>query len=119
MIILVQTRSNNYHLVDYTAYNGNKYTVCGLVYHTNNIVNTLALDAAFPGVCQSCYDHFDNLQKRGLNAFIRDFKGKSLRRAESMYHWIQDRDYSIEIKYFHPIKRNSLKINRYQKKVKR
>lgn len=53
-IILVQDRKDNYHLVDWIAPSGRKYTLCDVVYQKKTIINTFSLDNVIDIVCPRC-----------------------------------------------------------------
>jgi hypothetical protein len=61
MILLIQDRKNNLHLVDYTPPSGNKFTICGIVYRKKEILNTLALDNTVHNICRTCYEDYETM----------------------------------------------------------
>lgn len=60
-IILVQDRKDNYHLVDWCAPSGRKYTLCDTVYQKKDIINTLSLDNIIDVVCSKCQLTYNEL----------------------------------------------------------
>jgi hypothetical protein len=99
MILLIQDRKDNLHLVDYTPPSGNKFTICGLVYRRTDILNTFALYAAINNICMAHSALNDNL--------TRD------------YHYLTQGSAGPEIKYWDMSHKTWDKLTRYQRKLLR
>jgi hypothetical protein len=120
MILLIQDRDDNLHLVDYTSITGNKFTLCNLVYCKRDIINTLALDNTVHNICRTCRDNYTSMytddlffDPRMLHSAI-DLNMKSLY-ADLSY----GKDWSLKVKYQNDLERNNPKINRLQRKILR
>ncbi len=121
MIILVQDRKNNFHLSDYTSPNGNYYTICGLVYRREQIINTLAMDGAVKDFCRTCYEDYERLYGKTLDEEPRVAKSST---QLHVYDQAANASkingvYSIQNKYWNLEDRYWDKFNRYQRKLLR
>lgn len=119
MIILLQDRDNNYHLSDYTPYNGYKYTLCNLVYSKADILNTLALDNSFPGICRTCHETYQTMYLDDLEYDPRIAHGRLFNNLTAKYHGTVADKYYTEIKYWDVTHKNWVKLNKYQRKLMR
>lgn len=100
MILLVQDRKNNHHIVDYiSALRGSKYTLCGVIYSKNEIINTFTLDAPVADVCKKCHDILDKNTTDDLNDIVRIVKGSLLETNMRNYNTIQRRLTDTKAKY--------------------
>lgn len=86
MILLVQDRKNNHHLVDYCApHDGRKFTICGLAYSKKEIINIIALDNTIHNICKTCYLQYEDEFQELLDNYPREAKGKLLAHLRSKY----------------------------------
>ncbi len=99
MILLVQDRKNNHHIVDYCSVYGRKYTLCGLVYRKPEIINTFALDGSVSDICHKCHEIQDAITTSDLNASIRSAKGDINAKLRHKYRKIQMKIDSTEGRY--------------------
>lgn len=119
MILLIQDRKNNLHLVDYTPPSGRKFTICGLIYRKEEILNTLALDNAVAGICRTCYEDYQTMYGDDLNTDPRIARSSLNKKMWKMYYELLNDYIGPEIKYFDMETRNWEKFNKYTRKVLR
>lgn len=119
MIILIQDRKDNYHLSDYTPSNGNKYTLCNLVYCKSDIVNTLALDNSVPIICRTCHENYTAMYLDDLDYDPRIAHNQTNNNLTYQYQHTVSQMYSPDMVYWEAINRNWLKLNKYQRKTQR
>lgn len=68
MFIFLMTRKGETHIVNYTMNNGKSFrTVCSKTFSKNLVLNTLAADNTFPGTCETCKSHYDEMYLSDLN----------------------------------------------------
>lgn len=119
MIILIQDRQNNLHLVDYTPSSGNKFTICGIVYRKKDILNTLALDNAVHNICRICYELQETMYIDDLNDNPRTVQSSSHTKILMTYfEWVHEVSHP-QIKYQDLENRKWDKLTKYQRKVQR
>lgn len=119
MILLIQDRKNNLHLVDYTPPSGNKFTICGIVYRKKEILNTLALDAAVHNICRTCYETYETMYQDDLDNYIRIAHSALNERVVRDYEYTAKGNAGPEIKYWDMEQKNWDKLTRYQRKISR
>lgn len=119
MIILIQDRKNNLHLSDYTPPSGRKFTICGLVYRKEEIINTLALDNAVPGICRTCYEDYHTMYGDDLDIDPRMAHSSLNKNMWSTYFGLINNVKGPEIKYYDMENRDWEKFNKYSRKISR
>lgn len=119
MIILIQDRENNYHLSDYTPYTGYKYTLCNLIYHKNDIVNTLAMDNSIPDICRTCHENYEAMYLDDLEYDTRMAHGQLQDNLKYKYQYQAKPKYSLMVKYWDASQRNWGTLRKLQRKVTR
>lgn len=119
MILLIQDRKNNLHLVDYTPPSGNKFTICGIVYRKKEILNTLALDAAVHNICRTCYEDYETMYGDDLENDIRMAHSSLNEKLLGKFRFPELGNTLTEIKYWDMDYRNWDKLTRYQRKLSR
>ena len=119
MILLIQDRKNNLHLVDYTPPSGNKFTICGIVYRKKEILNTLALDAAVHNICRTCYEDYETMYGDDLENDIRMAHSSLNERLSGQFRFPELGNPIPEIKYWDIEHKNWDKLTRYQRKLSR
>lgn len=119
MIILIQDRKNNFHLSDYTSPNGNNYTICGLIYRREQIINTLALDSAVVDFCRTCYEDYEKMYGRTLDKDPRLAKSHTQFMIQSQAATVDkvNNDKSPQVKYWALEERYWNKLNKYSRKL--
>jgi len=117
VIILVQDRYSNFHLSDYTPYTGHKYTLCNRIYHTKDIINTLALDNAFPGICRTCHDTYESMYFDDLNYDPRMAHNSLHINLVNTYFHVTSKMAGPEIKYWDMTHKNWGTLRKLQRKV--
>lgn len=119
MILLIQDRKNNLHLVDYTPASGSKFTICGIVYRKKEILNTLALDNAVHNICRTCYEDYETMYLDDLNDDARTAQSSSHNKMLMTYfEWVHKVS-APEIKFQDLETRKWDKLTKYQRKVQR
>jgi|SRR6185369_7430145 len=119
MILLIQDRKDNLHLVDYTPPSGNKFTICGLVYRKTDILNTLALDAAIHNICRTCYEDYETMYGDDLENDIRMAHSALNDNLARDYHYLTQGSAGPDIKYWDMAHKTWDKLTRYQRKLLR
>jgi hypothetical protein len=119
MILLIQDRKSNLHLVDYTPPSGNKFTICGLVYRKGEILNTLALDAAIHNICRTCYEDYETMYGDDLENDIRMAHSRLNISLLRDCKEISQGHHIPEIKYWDMSHKTWDKLTRYQRKLLR
>lgn len=117
MIILVQDRKDNFHLSDYTPYNGQKYTLCSLIYCSEDIVNTIALDNTFPGICRTCYEHYEAMYLDDLDYDPRIAHSSLNSNLNYKYNDVSKQYSSPDVKYWDAINKNWGTLRKLQRKI--
>lgn len=117
MILLVQDRKNNLHLVDYTN-NGRKWTLCGLVYLRKDIITTLAVDDSPHNICKRCQEEYENLYTSQLDAAIRGAKSASQSHLMANIASIMKSRHPSN-KFWYLPERHSDAISRFRRKLSR
>jgi hypothetical protein len=124
MILLVQDRKNNLHLVDYTPASGNKYTICGRLYMKRDVMitltlTTLALDNAVHNICRTCYEDYETMYGDDLKYDPR-ISFTSLHNKLLLRHLEVAKGVAApEIKFQNLETRHWEKLNKYQRKTSR
>ena len=121
MIILIQDRKDNFHLSDYTGYNGSNYTLCGIIYRKGQIINTFALYGAVQDFCRTCYEDYEKLYGKTLDNNPRFAKSRTEFVIQSQATTVDKilNDSSPQVKYWNLIEKYWNKLNRYQRKLSR
>lgn len=119
MILLVQDRKNNHHIVDYCSVYGTKYTLCGLVYRKPEIINTFALDGTVSDVCHKCHEIQDKITNNDLNESIRSVKGDVIASLRHKYRKIQMKIDSTGGKYSRVTSRYWPKLTKFKRSAGR
>lgn len=119
MILLVQDRKSNLHLVDYTPPSGNKFTICGLVYRKGDILNTLALDNTIHNICRTCYEDYETMYGDDLDNDIRMAHSSLNANLERDCKQLGKGRLSPEFKYLEISYKHWDKLARYQRKTAR
>jgi hypothetical protein len=115
MILLIQDRKNNHHIVDYCSTYGSKYTLCGLIYRRPEIINTFALDGPVSDVCQKCHEVLDKSTTNDLNGSIRSVKGDINANLRHKYRRIQMKIDSTAGRYNRVLTRYWPKLNKMKR----
>lgn len=90
MITLIQPRSGEIHLVDYTSVDGTRHrTICRKRYSTSQLSNTFDLDSPIAVVCKSCYKISDEVFRDFLKEDHRNAKGELYEHLCRNYRHIQ------------------------------
>lgn len=90
MIILLQIRSGEFHLVDYASADGTRFrTVCRKRYTTSQLINTLALDSPIAIICQKCYEIAEAERIYYLNKYPQNARGELYEHLRRNYKHIQ------------------------------
>ena len=116
-IILVQDRQDNYHLVDFCASNGRKYTLCELVYNKKTIINTLTVDDLFDGVCDKCKEVYQK-EFGGQAVGNRLVKSSLCQSLTRKYSETQGQVSEKELGYMDRADRVWDKLGRYKRELK-
>lgn len=116
---IVVDQRNKAHLVNYTHANGNKYTVCGKVYQTKNIVTVVELDATVHLVCRTCYETYEGMYIDDLNHDPRTAKGSLTQRKKKRYLDIQKGYATIANKFWFLSYRDWDRLNTYLRLMSR
>lgn len=119
MILLIQDRKNNLHLVDYTSSVGNKFTICGLIYRKKDILNVLALDNAVHNICRTCYEDYETMYLDDLNDDTRTALSSLHNKILGSYLEATIGVTAPEIKYQDLGTKRWDKLVKYQRKVQR
>jgi len=119
MILLIQDRKNNLHLVDYTAASGNKFTICGLVYRKKDILNTLALDNAVHNICRTCYEDYETMYLDDLNDDTRTSNSSLHNKLIGSYFEVIFGVSAPKVEFQDMSIRKWDKLTKYQRKVNR
>jgi len=119
MILLIQDRKNNLHLVDYTSASGNKFTICGIVYCKKDILNTIALDNAVHNICRICYEDYETMYLDDLNDDARISNSSLHNKLLGTYYEVFHRVSAPEIEFQDMETRKWDKLTKYQRKVQR
>lgn len=61
MFAVLFTRNGDVHAVSYRLNNGNYRTICGKNFPKSTMMNTLASDNTFPGICSTCKSYYDEM----------------------------------------------------------
>jgi hypothetical protein len=123
-IILVQDRQDNYHLVDYCAPSGRKYTLCDVIYNKKSIINTLAMDNSITDICQKCQDYYNDVYGDENALFpIRISRGGLLEKQQEIYEDAQEKSNKytcgLAYKYSYLSKKDSWqKMSTYKRKLR-
>ena len=115
MILLIQDRKNNHHIVDYCSTYGSKYTICGLIYRKSEIINTFALDSSVSDVCHKCHEIQDKNTTNDLNIAVRSAKGDNYGSLKHKYRRIQMKIDSTEGRYNRVLTRYWPKLNKMKR----
>jgi len=123
MILLVQDRKNNLHLVDYTPSSGNKYTICGRIYMKREVMNsltliTLALDNAVHNICRTCYEDYETMYGDDLKYDPRISFTSLHNKLTLKYYEVSGGAAAPEIKYQNLATKHWDKLTKYQRKRK-
>lgn len=124
MILLVQDRKNNLHLVDYTPASGNKYTICGKLYLKKEVMTsltliTLALDNTIHNICRTCYEDYETIYGDDLNEDIRMAHSTLNEKMRMKYTYPSIGNTRPEIEYWDLEARHWDKLTRYQRQLVR
>ena len=119
MILLIQDRKNNLHLVDYTPPSGNKFTICGIVYRKKEILNTLALDGAVHNICRTCYEDYETMYGDDLENDIRMAHSSLNEKLQGQFKYPSLGNPSPDIQYWDMERRTWDKLTKYQRKLLR
>jgi|SRR5208283_2086301 len=114
MILLVQDRKNNFHIVDYCDRFGGKYTMCEAFYSKKDIINTIELDRPVRITCGKC-----------TKALANSFSYKDVRKKfdrldfylKYRYNNIQNRVYQLSEEYEDLPRRVWYQLYRYKRKL--
>lgn len=117
-MIILQERSGEIHIVDYSSSQGNHMTMCVRRFMKNDIFTTLAADGPIAGICIECSVMFNNAFKDDINKSLRTFMSSS-ENTLKYYSQLKAGFHSTEIKYWDLSERHSEKIGRYKRKLKR
>ena len=116
-IILVQDRQDNYHLVDFCAISGRKYTLCDLVYDKKHIINTLTIDDVFDGICTNCKEIYE--RDLSIQA-VGNRKSKGALYSILVSNYTQARDQISDKELGYQDRKNRIwdKLGKYKRKLK-
>ena len=115
-IILVQDRQDNYHLVDFCAMSGRKYTLCEQVYHQKTIINTFTIDDSFDGLCTKCKEIYD--KEYGDPTHSRMHKGSLRESLVRKYGETLGQSSDAQLGYQDRADRVWDKLSRYKRKLR-
>jgi len=116
-IILVQDRQDHYHLVDFCAPSGRKYTLCELVYNKKTIINTLTVDDLFDGICDKCKEVYQK-EFSGQVLGNRLAKGSLRESLTQKYSEARSQASDKEMNYLDFADRIWDKLGRYKRELK-
>jgi hypothetical protein len=124
MLLLVQDRKNNSHLVNYTSSIGNKYTVCGRPIIKNSTLysitlTTLALDNAIHNICPICCKGYEKIYGDALENSIRTAHSLLNDKLDSQFRFPNLGHPRPESKYWNMESKYWQKLSKYKQKILR
>ena len=97
------------HIVDYVKSNGDKFTLCDLVYLKPEIVNFFAMDNSIKSICRTCYEKCEETYDRELqnigsglyDRLIDRYDGAQTHSGIQIDYWFLDSRYNAKLSRYH------------------
>lgn len=100
MLSCLKTRLGEVHIINWTTFRGDHYTLCGKTFTNRDRVETFAADNTFPDMCPNCYEYQESSNKSVINSNIREFRSDHvIENSVSDYYSVQKGWGSMESRY--------------------